>query len=156
MSQEPEEAVTEAAAGADTLAPLEQFIEQVLALRDEQRLAAAAARKAVDEAHHERALRAAADLLVRRSEAYADARRRLVGAHLPERLSDEGAPALDGAEAAQWHEVARLVQQAIDDGIVALLLSDVLHPNYLRELYRPWRGVLADEPAPREAGRAGN
>lgn len=123
---------------------LEDFIEQVLSLSDEDRLAAAEARKAIDERYHASALRAAADPLARRGEAYVEARRRLIGAHVPDSLGDEAGRSLDPREVAGWNEVARLVQQAIDDAVVALLVSDVLHPKHLRELYRPWQGVLVD------------
>ncbi len=117
----------------------------MLCLRDEDRLRVAEGRKAVSEAYHAKALRAAAEALAGRAETFVACRRLVSGAHVPDRLADEGGAALPADEVARWNEVARLVQQAIDDALLALLVSDVLHPNHLRELYRPWRGVF--EPA---------
>lgn len=108
---------------------------------DESRLAVASARKAVDEAFHEKALRAASDALVGRGDEYVRARRALAGTHVPDKLTGDDADALTGEELARWSEVARLVQQAMDDELMALLTSDVLHPNHLRELHRSWRAA---------------
>lgn len=116
----------------------------MLRLRDEDRLTVAEGRKAVSEAYHAKALRAAAEALAGRAEAYVAVRRRLAGAHVPDSLADGVVPALSAEEVARWNEVARLVQQAIDDALLAFLASDVLHPNHLRELYRPWRAVLGE------------
>lgn len=123
-------------------------------LRDEDRLRVAEGRKAVSEAYHAKALRAAAEALSGRAEAYVASRRRLAGAHVPDRLTEEGGLALSADEVARWNEVARLVQQAIDDALLALLASDVLHPNHLRELYRPWRGVFEPPTAEEAEGPA--
>lgn len=106
------------------------FVDRVLRLSDDDRLAVAEARRAVSEGFHEKALWAAAEALVGRSEEYARARALVARAHVPEGLAEEA------------DEVARLVQLAIDEGLVALVGADVLHPNHLRELYRPWRAVL--------------
>lgn len=123
-------------------------MEQVLRLRDEDRLRVAEGRKAVSEAYHAKALRAAAEALAGRAETFLACRRLVAGAHVPDMLADEGGAALRADEVARWNEVARLVQHAIDDALLALLASDVLHPDHLRELYRPWRGVF--EPATAE------
>ena len=117
----------------------------MLRLTDEERLRVAEGRRAVSEAYHAKALRAAAEALAGRAETFIAYRRLVAGAHVPDRLGDEGGAALPTDVVARWNEVARLVQQAIDDALLALLASDVLHPDHLRELYRPWRGVF--EPA---------
>ena len=96
-------------------------------------MAVAAARRAVDETFHERALQAASELLVGRGELYAEARRALARAHVPAALEGE---ALSEGERAELDDVARAVQLAIDDGLLAVLTSDRLHPNHARELFR--------------------
>lgn len=116
-------------------APVEAFLSRVAGLTDDERAAVAAARASVDEAFHEKALAAAADALVGRGEEYALARRQVSGAHLPERLA-AGPPDRD-----RWTEISRLVQLAIDEALAGLLVSDLLHPNNLRELHRPWRAL---------------
>lgn len=123
-------------------AQVETFVARMRDLSDEERLAVAEERRAVDETFHARALRAAAEALVGRGEPYALARREVGQANLPERLADER------EDAARWTEVARLVQLAIDEALVALVASDVLHPNYLRELHRPWRALSSRGQAP--------
>lgn len=127
--------------GGPKHAALEAFVEQVARLTDEDRLPLAEGREAVIEAYHAKALRAAADALAGRGEDYVRARARLATAHVPAKLADEDAESLDDEEAARWNEVARLVQQAVDDALLAVLARDKLHPNHLRELYRPWRAV---------------
>jgi hypothetical protein len=114
------------------------FLKRVLELGDDQRLAVAEARRAVNEAFHETALRAAAEALAGRGEAYARARRALARAHVPECL--DGSPG-DEADRAGWQDVARLVQLAIDDALLAVLTSDALHPNHSRELYRSFKAA---------------
>jgi hypothetical protein len=112
------------------------FLDRALALTDDQRLAVADARRAVDEAFHETALLAAAEALAGRGETYAHARRELARAHVPERL--------DGAaddDRARWQDVARLAQLAIDDALLAILTNDQLHPDHLRELYRSFKAA---------------
>lgn len=116
-------------------------MERALTLTDAERQAAADARRAVNEAYHETALRAAAEALAGRGEEYARARRELAGAHVPDSL---GASAGDEDDAADRQDVARLVQLAIDDALLAILVSDQLHPNHLRELYRSFKA--ASEP----------
>lgn len=84
----------------------------------------------MDEVFHERALAAAAELLVGRGEEYARARRTLATAHLPRSLTADGGGRTD------LDDTARHVQLAIDDGLLAVLTSDLLHPNHARELHR--------------------
>lgn len=108
---------------------MEEFVARVRRLTDEERAVVAAARKAVDETFHARAVIAGLEAVADRGDAYVRARRAVAGAHVPERIEqDEG-------------EVARLVQLAIDDALLAMLARDLLHPNHLRELYRPWRAL---------------
>lgn len=109
------------------------FVTRVLALTDEERVAVAETRKALDDSFREPALRAAAEALVGRAEAYVLARRELAGAHVPGGLDDDPA---------RRDEVARLVRLAIDEALAARVGQDVLHPNHLRELHRPWQGLL--------------
>lgn len=110
---------------------VEAFVRRARSLTDEERVALAAARRALAEDHREAALRAAAEALAGRSDAYARARRELSDAHVPRRLARGDGEAAD-------HETSRLVQLAIDELLVALITSDVLLPDYLRELARPW------------------
>jgi len=114
---------------------VDAFVARVRSLTDDERIAIANARGAVDEAFHARALLAGAEELVKRGGAYVGARWALADAHLPEAMLDiaDDAP---GDDVARWNEVARLVQLAIDEALVAILTSDSLHPNHLRELYR--------------------
>jgi hypothetical protein len=91
----------------------------------------------VDEAFHEAALRAAAESLVGRAEAYMRARSQLAGAHVPACLESSSR----GVERARWQDVARLVQLALDDALLAVATSDELHPNHARELYRSFKVV---------------
>lgn len=112
---------------------VDAFLSRVLALTDTERKAVAAARRAVDETFHERALHAASELLVGRGELYADARRAVSRAHIPAALEGHE---LSEAERVELEEVARAVQLAIDDGLLAVLTSDRLHPNHARELHR--------------------
>jgi hypothetical protein len=136
-------------AGADfgpTHAAVAGFVDRMRRLTDEQRIAAAEERKRVDEEYHEKALRAAAEALAGRGEAYARARRALAAAHVPEALRIEG-DERDAEQVRRWTEISRLVQLAIDEMLVALIASDVLHPNHLRELSRPWASYAAESTA---------
>jgi hypothetical protein len=114
---------------------VETFVARVRTLTDEDRVAVANARRVVDETFHERALRAGLEALAERDAEYLKARRALADAHLPARLDPAGED-LQSAELAHWNDVARLVQQALDDALIAILASGSLHPNHLRELYR--------------------
>lgn len=106
---------------------------RVLALTDEERISIAEAWKELDETFRDQALGAAAEALVARSEAYALVRRKVARAHLPEGLDEDPA---------RRNEVARLVRLAIDEMLLAHVAQDVLHPNHLRELCRPWQAIL--------------
>jgi hypothetical protein len=108
------------------------FVARVRSLADEDRVALAEARRALEEDFREQALRSAAELLVGRAESYAIARRDVAGAHVPEGLDEDPA---------RRDEVARLVELAIDELLVGLVTQDRLHPKHLRELYRPWRAL---------------
>ncbi|MDQ4030218.1 MAG: hypothetical protein M3168_04170 [Actinomycetota bacterium] len=108
---------------------IDEFVARALRLTDGDRSVLAAARAEVSEAYHEKALWAAAEALVGRGEEYAHARALVARAHVPEGVEDES------------DAVARLVRLAIDEGLVAVVGADLLHPNHLRELYRPWRAL---------------
>ena len=112
---------------ADVSRAVEAFVAHVRALRDEDRVAVANARRVVDEEFHERALVAGLEILAGRGEEYVRSRRAVADVHLPE------SPEALGDDAA---EIARLVQLAVDDALIAILTRDALHPNHLRELYR--------------------
>lgn len=90
----------------------------------------------MDEAFHESARAAAFEALAGRGEEYVRARRALARAHVPERLETEVG---DGS----WAEVARLAELAIDDALLALLGSDLLHPKHVRELYRSFQALAS-------------
>ena len=62
---------------------------------------------------------------------YVQARMQIAGAHLPDELDEA---ALD----AELSEISRLVQLAIDEGLLAFVGQGTLHPNHLRELIAPW------------------
>jgi hypothetical protein len=127
---------------------VEQFVARASALTDEQREAIAARRRALDEAEHVAALRSGAEALYGWAEVYADARRRLAAAHVPDALERDD---LTDEERRHWSEVARLVQLSIDEMLVALAGSEVLHPNTLRDLSAPW-GHRSDDPEPTPTG----
>jgi len=120
---------------------LDAFVTRVLSLTDADRRAIADARKAVDESFHQSALLAASELLVGRADDYARARSALATAHVPQALEDAGRDEVD-----DLNEVARYVQLAIDDGLLAVLTRDALHPNHLRELHRSLKVVLGASP----------
>jgi hypothetical protein len=125
-------------------AGLEAFVEQARALRDEDRLALAEARRAGNESVRAAAWTAAVDLLAERADSYVSCWARVGAAFVPERLeellrTDSGA---DAREIAEWQEVARLTRIAIDEALLALLLSDAMMPPDVRELYHPWRIML--------------
>jgi hypothetical protein len=119
-------------------ASVEDLLARVTRLTDEDRARVAEARKAVDESFHADSLAAASELLVGRGEAYARARSAVAAAHLPAVLDDEG---LEPDERARWGEIARLVEAALDDALLAFLTNDVLHPNHARELYRSLKAI---------------
>lgn len=115
---------------------MESFVERARGLTDEQRRVVAGRRRRIDEASREKALRAAAEALPPHADLYVRARARIAAAHLPTQL-EEGEPD------AEWVEISRLVQLAVDEGLVAVVGSGTLHPNHLRELIAPWPAELA-------------
>ena len=124
---------------SDTHAPpaVDVFVARVLELTDDERRVIADARAAVDESFHRSALLAAAEQLVGHGEEYLRARRAVALAHVPDAL--EGAPP---SELEALNRVARGAQLAIDDGLLAVLARDTLHPKHLRELNRSLGVVL--------------
>lgn len=112
-------------------------MQRVRSLTDEERQVIAARRGWIDEAFREKALRAGAEALAPQAELYVRARAQVATAHLPTCL--EGGDRDD-----DWVEVSRLVQLAIDEGLVAIVGSGTLHPNHLRELIAPWPAELPE------------
>jgi len=112
------------------------FVQRVRNLTDEERQVVASRRRKVDEAFHEKALRAGAESLARDAETYVRARASVAGAHVPRCL-------VEGAADPEWVEVARLLQLAIDEGLLAFVGRRTLHPNHLRELIAPWPATLS-------------
>ena len=117
---------------------VDAFVARVLELTDDDRSAIADARAAVDEPFHRSALLAAAEQLAGRGDEYVRARRAVALAHVPDAL--EGAPP---GELEALNRIARNAQLAIDDGLLAVLARDTLHPKHLRELNRSL-GVVFD------------
>jgi chromosome condensin MukBEF complex kleisin-like MukF subunit len=107
------------------------FVARVLALTDDERRAIADARAFVDESFHRSALLAAAEQLVSGSDEYARARTAVAVSHVPAALEHASPDELE-----ELNRVARHVQLAIDDGLLAVLTRDTLHPKHLRELNR--------------------
>jgi hypothetical protein len=112
-------------------AAVESFVERVRNLTDEDRRVVAERRRKLDEAFHEKALRAGAEALPPHASLYVRARTQVANAHLPSRLEE-------GTRDAEWEEISRLVQLAIDEGLIAIVGQGTLHPNHLRELIAPW------------------
>jgi hypothetical protein len=125
-------------------AGLEAFLEQARALRDEDRRALAEARRAGSEVVRAGAWKAAVEMLPERAIAYVSSWARIGTAFVPERLEEllRTGSGTDAAEIAEWQEVARLVRIALDETLLALLLSDTITPPDVRELYDPWRRML--------------
>jgi hypothetical protein len=117
-------------------AAVESFVQRVRGLTDEERRTVADRRSGIDEALREKALRAGAEAIARHPDLYAHARAQVAGAHLPAALED-------GSTDGEWVRVSRLVQLAIDEGLVAVVGSGTLHPNHLRELIAPWPAELS-------------
>jgi hypothetical protein len=125
-------------------AGLETFLEQARALRDEDRRALAEARSAGSEVVRAGAWKAAVEMLPERATAYVSSWARIGTSFVPERLEEllRAGSGVDTAEIAEWQEVARLVRIALDEALLALLLSDTITPPDVRELYDPWRRML--------------
>ena len=132
--------------GAETPIPahLEAFLERSRELQDDDRLALAEARRATSEAVRADAWQAALDMLPERADAYASCWARIGTAFVPERLEEllHTGSGESAAEIAEWQEVARLVRLALDEALLALLLSDTITPPVVRELFDPWRRML--------------
>ena len=125
-------------------AGLEGFVEQARARRDEDRLALAGARRAGNEVVRAGAWNAAVELLPERAAAYVSCWARIGPVFVPERLEEllRTGSGADAREIAEWQEVARLTRIAVDEALLALLLSDAMMPPDVRELYHPWRTML--------------
>lgn len=123
---------------------LETFLQQARELRDEDRLALAEARRGASEVVRAGAWKAALEMLPERAAAYVSSWGRIGTSFVPERLEEHlrSGSGMDAAEVAEWQEVARLVRIALDEALVALLLSDTITPPDVRELYDPWRRML--------------
>ena len=121
---------------------VEALVETAKALRDEDRRALAEARRAGNEAVRAEAWRAAVDLLPERAEAYVACWARIGPAFVPERLEALLREGSDAAGIADWQEIARLARIALDEALLALLLSDAMMPPDVRELYHPWKSML--------------
>lgn len=123
---------------------VEAFIERARALGDDDRLALADARAAIDETFHVGAWKAVNEIVVERAPAYVEARVRIGSAYLPKRLEElvrMGSRA-DPTEVARWQDVARLVRAGLDDALLALITADLIRPPDLRELLGPWKAML--------------
>lgn len=112
-------------------AAVESFVQRVRNLTDEERRVVAERRRGLDEAFREKALRAGAESLPPHADLYVRARAQVANAHLPRRLEE-------GKADAEWVEISRLVQLAVDEGLIAMVGQGTLHPNHLRELIAPW------------------
>jgi len=106
-------------------------VERVLALTDEERKVVAERRRVLDEAFREKAVRAGLEAAAAHAELYVRARAHIGGAYLPATLEE-------GDRDPEWSEVSRLVELAIDEGLLAFVGQATLHPNHLRELIAPW------------------
>jgi hypothetical protein len=137
---------------AETVIPasVETFLEQAQALRDEDRRALAEARRAGSEVVRAAAWKAAVEMLPERASAYVSGWAAIGTSFVPERLEELLLEGADAAEIAEWQEVARLVRIALDEALVALLLSDTILPPHTRELYDPWRRMLEAAHASRD------
>lgn len=111
-------------------AAVASFVERVRGLTDEQRRVVAERRRALDEAFREKAVRGGIEASARHPELWARARTQVAGAHVPDALEETADP--------EWAEISRLVQLAVDEGLLAFVGQGTLHPNHLRELIAPW------------------
>lgn len=110
---------------------IESFVARVKALTDDERRVVADRRRGLDEAFREKALAAGAESLAPHADLYVRSRAQVAKAHVPTCL-EEGVPD------PEWAEVARLVQLAVDEALLAFVGAGTLHPNHLRELIAPW------------------
>lgn len=138
-------------------AAVDALLERARSLDDDDRLALAEARGALDETFHVGAWRAAMGIVADRAEEYFRAWIRIGSAFLPERLEEliqMGVDA-DPSEIERWREIARLTRVGIDDALLCTLALDRIRPPDLRELYAPWKAMLtaAHERASGQAAR---
>lgn len=133
---------------------VDAFIERARALDDEDRRALARARGAIDEAFHAGAWKAANEMVADRARGYVEARVRIGDAHVPDRLEEliQLGSKADPAQVAEWQGIARLVRAGMDDALLALLTADSITPPDIRELYGPWKSMLAAALAREETG----
>lgn len=113
------------------LAAVESFVERVRSLTDDERRVVAARRRGLDEAFREKAVRGGIEASARHPELWAQARMQVAGAHLPDALEE-------ATLEPEWSEISRLVQLAIDEGLLAFVGQGTLHPDHLRELIAAW------------------
>lgn len=130
--------------GRSTSAGVESLVERVRTLQDEDRVALAEARAALDETFHAGAWKAANEVVAERARDYMEPLVRMGSGFVPQRLEElvrMGAEA-DPLEVMRWQGVARLARAAMEDALLALVAADRLRPPDLRELYGPWRAML--------------
>lgn len=133
---------------------VEGFIARAKALDDDDRLALARARRALDESFQVGPWKAANEVAAGRAAEYLEVRVRLGGVFVPDRLEELvmlGARA-DPAELAEWQDVARLVRTALDEAALAHVGLDTLRPPDIRALVGPWKAML-EAAHVRETGR---
>jgi hypothetical protein len=132
------------------------FIERARALGDDDRLALADARAAIDETFHVGAWKAVNEIVAERAPAYVEARVRIGSAYLPKRLEElvQMGSQADRTEVARWQGVARLVRAGLDDALLALIAADLIRPPDLRELLGPWKAMLDAAHERRNGGNA--
>jgi hypothetical protein len=123
---------------------VEEFVTRAKALDDEDRLALAQARRAIDESFQVGAWKAGNAIALGRAAEYVEVRVRLGGVFVPDRLEELvmlGSRA-DPAELAEWQDVARLVRIALDEATLAHVGLDTLRPPDVRALIGPWKAML--------------
>jgi hypothetical protein len=123
---------------------VEGFVTRAKALDDDDRLALARARRAVDESFQVGAWKAGSEVAMGRAAEYLEVRVRLGGVFVPDRLEELvmlGSRA-DPAELAGWQDVARVVRIALDEATLAHVGLDTLRPPDVRALLGPWKAML--------------
>jgi hypothetical protein len=123
---------------------VEGFVTRAEALDDEDRLALAQARRAIDESFQVGAWKAGNEIAMGRAAECLEVRVRLGGVFVPDRLEELvmlGSRA-DPAELAEWQDVARLVRIALDEATLAHIGLDTLRPPDVRALLGPWKEML--------------
>jgi hypothetical protein len=123
---------------------VEGFVTRAKAMNDDDRLALARARRALDESFQVGAWKAANEVAMGRAAEYLEVRVRLGGVYVPDHLEELvmlGSRA-DPAERAEWQDVARLVRAALDEATLAHVGLDTLRPPDVRALIGPWKAML--------------